>query len=156
VDGRLAAQRRRSEGGAEHLRHGLALRQVDPGAEAGAPARDQRQHHRARGGDPADRIAVRDPRLVRHAVVAVAGGRGHSRHLLDDRPEADEALLGPGLAEPGHADQDHVGPRLAQHLVADAKLVEHVGAVVLDHAVALRDQLQEQSASARLRQVESQ
>ena len=79
-----------------------------------AAPRDEREHDRARGRDAADRIAVRDARLVRNPVVAVAGGRGHAGHLLDDRPEADQRLLGPGLAEARHADEHDVGLRLAQ------------------------------------------
>ena len=140
---------------AEHRGHRLALREVDVLAAAGATAVDEGGGHGGGGGDPGDGVAVGDAALVGHAVVAVAAGGGEAGHHLDDRSVADGVALGAGFAEAGHADDDDVVALLAQPFVAEAEVVHHVGAIVLDHHIGLGDQPREERFAFGRGQVEA-
>ena len=122
---------------------------------AGAPAPDEAEHD---GGDrlvAGHWVAVGDAGLERLAV-AVPGEGDEAGHHLDHGTEADQLGVGARLAEGGHRHDHQVLASGAEHVPAEAQLVEHVGPVVLDDHVDVGHESQEQLPAPVLGQVERQ
>jgi len=116
------------------------------------PALDQ-------GGERAEgamqRRAEVDPghgRAVRRVALACHVDR--ARHDLRDAIEAD--ALGPGarIAEGRRRRENDVGLDRLQRFVVDAEAVLHIGAVILDDDIGLRDQLLEDRDAVAILEIE--
>ena len=62
-------------------------------------------------------------------------------------PKPRQSPHGSGAAEQLRAHQDHVGIRLPQRVDAEAEAVERAGSEVLDHDVALADELEHEATA---------
>ena len=93
-----------------------------------------------RAVDAGDHVGERQRRQHRLAV-GKAGAGGKAAHRLDQRAEARQLSVRPGLAEAGHPHDDQLGvARLSSTSGAEPHLLQRAGPEVLDEHVGGGDQ----------------
>ena len=127
--------------GAQDRQQRLDQRDVDHlAAAAVALPVVEREHHRDRPRQAGDAVGQPERRQRRRAV-RLAGLVREAGHRLGERPERPPGGVGPGLAEPGHAQHHQRRVDLVQAVRAQAPLLHHAGAEVLDQDVGVGRQL---------------
>ena len=119
----------------DHGDRRLGLGETDVLALASPRAVIERTHHREQSVERAQGVGIR---VLGHGALASgeSGQLAQAGQRLDVRPPGDVSVVGTPIAVAGGADHDDVRLHAAKLGVAEAELVHHAGAVVLDHHVA--------------------
>ena len=145
IDRRLGAEHREDQFQQRQVDHLPPSRAVVAGAQCG--------HRGERAIETRDHVCERQRRQHRLAV-GKAGARGKPAHRLDQRAEARQRGVGPGLAEARHPHDDQPGVGLVQHIGAEPHLLQGARPVVFDEDVGGGDQPQQRVLRRVLPQVE--
>ncbi len=133
-----------------HAQHAFGQRHVDgPRLTVSfrAIALPQRRHDPEGGIEAGDRIADADAHPHRWQIDGaghMVGQVAQATDRLADHPEGGALGPRPVLAIAGDVRDDQVRPRPAQHIGAQPHLPELARPEILDHHIALRDQIEQQ------------
>ncbi len=144
----------RARAGAQDRQQRLDQRDVDHLAVAAVTRTVvEREQHGDRPGQAGHAVGQPERRQRRRAV-GLAGLVREAGHRLGERPECPPGGVRPELAEAGHAQDHQRRVDLVQAVRAEAPLLQHARAEVLDQDVSVGRQLLEQFAAGRVRQVQ--